>query len=146
MHLRPETFLDGVFLYSSTLNVRARTCQECFGHFFICKSCDRGHRYCSITCRDHGYKRRESAAKKRYSQSKLGRQNHAARQKRYRSKNKNPSKNKVTEESSKILHSEVLLPVTTFTCTPGFYQGPRCCICQRPVKASYLEKIYEDSS
>jgi hypothetical protein len=134
-------------LYLPVLCTRGRICQECSRQFFICKSCDRGHRYCSTDCQSKGSGRRNRVAKKRYAQSKQGRQNHAARQMRYRNKKRESSKNIVTDETSKKEKSKVRPHfVTRLTYTKRFYQGTRCCICLRPCVWPYLEKKNEDSS
>jgi len=58
-------------------------CACCRKQVMLCRSCDRGHRYCDGDCRD--VRRRESLrrAGRRYQQTPRGRANHAARQQRY---------------------------------------------------------------
>lgn len=57
---------------------------ECGRIFAVCRSCGWTRRYCSSSCRDETRRRRVREAGHRYQQSIGGRQAHAARQARYR--------------------------------------------------------------
>jgi len=50
----------------------------------MCKSCYRGHRYCSGECRKHGYARVRREARRRHEESQEARLDHRDRQRRYR--------------------------------------------------------------
>ncbi|MBN1961402.1 MAG: hypothetical protein JW841_10685 [Deltaproteobacteria bacterium] len=63
--------------------LRVRYCRHCKSQFFLCRSCDHGQRYCSSTCRIQARRRQWRASSRRHQQSKLGRHNHADRQRSY---------------------------------------------------------------
>jgi len=50
----------------------------------ICTRCDRGQRYCGLTCRSSARRRTLREAGRRYQLTALGRRNNAARQRRWR--------------------------------------------------------------
>ena len=62
------------------------TCKSCNTVFYICKSCYRGHKYCSIKCRNHGYKYNNRKTQAKYQKTFKGKQKHSIRQLRYRNK------------------------------------------------------------
>jgi len=66
--------------------LRQRFCYagECRALFFLCSSCDRGQRYCSLECRRSARLRQHRAANRRYQQSPEGRLDHRDRQREYR--------------------------------------------------------------
>ena len=64
-------------------------CGHCAHSFLICRSCYRGHRYCSEPCRESGYRARRRAARQRHESSPEGRQDHRDRQQEYRDRKKN---------------------------------------------------------
>ncbi len=66
--------------------LRQRLCRYCgCGRlFYICRSCDRGHAYCSVSCRLEGQRRWRSEVNRRYQQSREARRDHADRQREYR--------------------------------------------------------------
>src|SRR5688572_24143679 len=59
---------------------RLYSCARCAGQVRICRRCDRGHRYCTVTCAR--IQRRESLhrAGARYQRSRRGAYRHAVRQ------------------------------------------------------------------
>lgn len=65
-------------------SARIFNCPRCYRQRIICRSCDRGNRYCSESCagaaRQEGLRR----ARRRFQQSCSGRDRHRAAQKRYR--------------------------------------------------------------
>lgn len=75
-----------------------RRCPSCKKRFYICTRCDRGHRYCSRTCRVEGRRSTFRRASRLYQSSPAGRTNHAERQKTYR-KNRQLRKT-MTQQSS----------------------------------------------
>ena len=52
--------------------------------FWICRHCDRGHRYCGERCRRKARRRQRRAANRRHQQSREGRLDHRDRQRNYR--------------------------------------------------------------
>lgn len=79
--------------------LRQRFCQasECRAMFFVCSHCDRGQRYCSLTCRRHARLHQHRAANRRYQHSPEGRLDHRARQQQYRQRR---CRARVTDHSS----------------------------------------------
>ena len=77
-------------------------CCRCHAQVIICSSCDRGHRYCPGRCRHDARSESIKRAGKKYQSTRPGHFNNAARQQRYRQRNKQ----KVTHQGStpKRLH------------------------------------------
>ena len=75
------------------------SCKCCQKSFVICKSCYRGHCYCSQQCRELGYALAKRKARHVYEQSHEAKLDHRDRSKRYR---KNISEKIVTDKGSKI--------------------------------------------
>lgn len=67
---------------------RLRFCREpeCGGLFWICRSCDRGQRYCSPSCRHQARRRQLREANRRHQRSPEGRLDHRDRQRAYRAR------------------------------------------------------------
>ena len=65
---------------------RLRVCRAsgCGCLFWICRRCDRGHRYCSDRCRQETRRRQRREANRRHQQSLEGRLDHRDRQRAYR--------------------------------------------------------------
>ena len=64
-------------------------CVRCGRQIRICTRCDRGNVYCSAPCADFARRRTLREAGRRYQQqTPAGRRNHAARQQRYRLRQK----------------------------------------------------------
>lgn len=63
-----------------------RTCPGCGTYFAVCRSCWRGHWYCSSACSGVAKARVRQRANKRYRSSTLGRFSQQQAQKRYRRK------------------------------------------------------------
>ena len=66
--------------------LRQRLCriQVCGAVFYVCRSCDRGQRYCSERCRDKARREQRRAANRRHQRSEEGRLDHRDRQREYR--------------------------------------------------------------
>jgi len=66
--------------------MRQRFCVrlECRTMFFVCRSCDRGQRYCGNACRQLVRSKQRRDASRRYQQSADGRFNHRLNQRAYR--------------------------------------------------------------
>jgi hypothetical protein len=76
---------------------RQRFCRafSCGAVFWICRSCDRGQRYCSESCRSRTRLQQRRAANRRHQQSPEGRLDHRDRQRAYRAR----LKGRVTDHS-----------------------------------------------
>ena len=83
---RPEQIHDTARLYN---------CARCHAQTVVCRCCDRGNVYCR-DCALPARREAQRRASKRYQDSPQGRLNHAARQRRYREK----QKQKVTHKGS----------------------------------------------
>ncbi len=80
--------------------VRCKRCDRCFN---LCRSCDRGQRYCSDDCRYHGHQKILQKARRKYANSEKGKQNNRERQRRWRKRmllKLNCLEKKVTDPSS----------------------------------------------
>ena len=66
--------------------LRRRFCRGagCGVVFWICRHCDRGHRYCGERCRKKARRQQRRAANRRHQQSREGRLDHRDRQRAYR--------------------------------------------------------------
>jgi len=66
--------------------LRQRVCRwhECRSIFWICRSCDRGHQYCSDQCRQKAVLEQRRAANLRHRKTPEGRLDQKDRQKAYR--------------------------------------------------------------
>ena len=77
-------------------------CSRCHSPVIICSRCDRGQRYCTGDCRHQARSESRKRARKKYQSTRKGRFKNAARQQRFRQRNKQ----KVTHQGStpKRLH------------------------------------------
>ena len=68
--------------------LRRRICRGsgCGVVFWICRHCDRGHRYCGERCRQKKRRQQTRDANRRHQQSEEGRLDHRDRQRVYRAK------------------------------------------------------------
>jgi hypothetical protein len=80
-------------------------CVRCHAQVIICHRCDRGHRYCTNGCSEMARRGSLSRASKKYQQSRIGRFNNAARQKRFRQQ----KKQQVTHQSSQTISLNAVL-------------------------------------
>ncbi len=85
-----------------TAVLRQRVClgQQCQTVFFMCASCDRGHRYCSLDCRELARRQQRRRANERHQQSPEGRLDHRDRQREYRRRRCWQSATRVTDQAS----------------------------------------------
>ncbi len=83
---------------------RLYSCQRCNAQVTICRHCDHGNRYC-MECAPIARQAARKRAAARYQDSHQGRLNHAARQSRYRER----QKKKVTHKGSSTLRISDLL-------------------------------------
>ena len=96
--------LDEVFL-------RQKRCRACNAVFVICRSCDRGHRYCSPECRVLALREQRRRANRRYQHSPEGRLDHRDRQREYR---KRCAQRRVTDKSSSEITTSGNMPPWNF--------------------------------
>ena len=89
---------------------RLYNCCRCHVQVIICSRCDSGQRYCTGECRHEARSDSLKRAGSKYQQSRAGRFNNAARQHRFRQRNKQ----KVTHHSSaqKRLHDLIKTRLT----------------------------------
>lgn len=66
------------------LAVRLATCPRCNTRFYICRSCDRGHVYCSEECSNGAREDSLRAIRQRYRESDLGKEKHKRAERRRR--------------------------------------------------------------
>jgi len=81
---------------------RQRVCRGCNAVFCICRSCDRGQRYCDLRCRLPALREQRRRANCRHQHSPEGRLDHRDRQREYR---KRCAQRRVTDTSSLALTS-----------------------------------------
>jgi hypothetical protein len=79
--------------------LRQRVCRwrECGEIFWICRSCDRGHCYCSDRCRQKARREQRRVANLRHQRTPEGRLDHRDRQRTYR---RRKAKDCVTDQGS----------------------------------------------
>lgn len=84
-----------------------RVCHHsgCLAVFFLCPHCDRGHRYCSIECRNQARLHQRRCANGRHQRSPEGRLDHRDRQREYRQRQ---SQAPVTDQGSLSITSPAL--------------------------------------
>ena len=69
--------------------------------FWLCRHCDRGQRYCSLTCRAEARLRQRRQANQRHQRSPEGRLDHRDRQRAYRERQADAQENEsVTDQGS----------------------------------------------
>ena len=78
--------------------LRQRFCRgaDCGVVFWICRHCDRGHRYCGERCRQKARRQSRRDANRRHQQSPEGRLDHRDRQRAYRER----CRRRVTDHTS----------------------------------------------
>jgi len=81
------------------VDLRPVSCRRegCGRWFYLCRSCDRGHRYCSDSCRRQARKKTLLDARRKYARSWRGRLSNRIRQRRHRLRN--PLQSRVSEET-----------------------------------------------
>lgn len=142
---------------SEPVLLRERRCRAsgCHKIFYVCKSCDRGQRYCSPHCRDRTRRLQRRLASARYQRTPAGRQGHVDYQRAYRERLRARSAiPPVTDQSSAfsdfgsscgsdpvrpVPHSHFEPRPRTHTPPPRHLVLPvsRCLVCGRP---GYLQK------
>lgn len=86
--------------------LRQRICLggDCHAVFYLCSHCDRGQRYCSLTCRQQARLGQRRCANRRYQRSPEGRLDHRDRQRQYRERqSQRASAARVTDQGSLLI-------------------------------------------
>lgn len=109
-------------------------CARCRCAVVLCSRCDRGNRYCAGGCASAARRDSNRRAGRRYAESRRGRFNHAARQRRYRER----QQPKVTQQGSAANGGAVswIRPYETRSRAPkAGNTGMFCAICARMLDA-----------
>lgn len=69
---------------------RLFNCARCYAQSMICRSCDRGHIYCSHVCAAMARRSHVKRAQRKYQSSHKGRLAAAERQRRFRARHRQP--------------------------------------------------------
>jgi hypothetical protein len=109
--VRPRLVCDTV--QAEPVSGRLFLCAGCRTQVIVCSCCDRGQIYCPAGCAARARRQNVLAAGQRYQQTRRGRQMHAARMGRYRSR-----REIVTHHGSPPLAADDLLPPDAMTLTP----------------------------
>ena len=88
-------------------SARLYHCARCHCQVILCRACDRGHVYCANGCAQHARKDSLRRAGARYRSTWRGRLNNAARQRRFRARQR-----KVTHHGSVAVAGPAVLPMT----------------------------------
>lgn len=89
-----------------TSSARLFNCARCHALTIVCRSCDRGQRYCPSACRVQARRDSQRRASRQYQKTRRGRHANAERQRRYRER----QRNKVTHQGSFDSGSPAVLP------------------------------------
>ena len=119
--------------------LRRRICRgaDCGAVFWICRHCDRGHRYCSDRCRQKTRRQQGRDANRRHQKSPEGRLDHRDRQRVYRER----CRRRVTDQpsagrtrSGNIKKPSIKTGIST-SLTKGFQDRPRFRRSQTAIRA-----------
>jgi len=129
------------------LSGRLFNCVSCYALITICSPCDRNNIYCGSTCSRAARQKSCSLASQRYQKSHRGRLKHAARQRRYRGR----QKIKVTHHSSPVLPPHAVLPSQPKELSSVSGSGNlRCHFCGKPcspfLRRGYLRHSGQNAS
>ena len=113
--------------------LRQRVCR-CGTTFCICRSCDRGQRYCSEHCRQKARREQRREANRRYQQSLEGRLDHRERQQLYRQQLRS---GRVTDQGSLQRESSVRMPRETTDHKPPTPSESGLVVCVRCGRVGY---------
>jgi hypothetical protein len=125
----------------AALRQRACVAPDCQAIFFICAHCDRGHRYCSATCREHNRRGQQRRANSRHQRSEEGRLDHRDRQREYRQRCQSTAAG-VTDQGSLLIatpapltrgQAPAILTAPLQSSVP-VWSSPRCRICGRVLR------------
>lgn len=123
--------------------LRRRFCcdRECGREFYICRSCDRGQRYCSEECQQRSRREQRRSANRLHQESPEGRLDHRDRQREYRER----LKRRVTDQGSDLCMGSVNVAVVAAGIVfedvsiqeTAFEFPPQCRLCGR--RSRWLE-------
>jgi len=130
-------------MQAAALCGRTLQCAYCHTEVLVCVDCDRGQRYCSAECRKQARLASQRRASKIYQNSRVGRCNHARRQRRLRARRRQvqpeqqliPKNSDSSGPSQEALAGDLLAPrldvrpPTPSKPTPAWH----CHWCARPV-------------
>lgn len=102
-----------------------RLCR-CGVTFYICRSCDRGQRFCSERCRQKARHEQRREANRRHQQSEEGRLDHRDRQRRYRQRRH--GEKRVTDQGSRDRDGSDTIPEQESVAAPALVGSPAFCI------------------
>ena len=94
----------------------------------MCRSCDRGQRYCSKGCRDEARREQRRMANHRHQGSEEGRLDHRDRQREYR---RRVAARRVTDQGSGEQVGASTLPLLLLPAVAAVGGGVACCVCGR---------------
>jgi len=125
-------------------------CRGCKSTLLICRSCYRGHSYCSTACRDLGYKERRKAARKRYAASPEAKLDHRDRNRSYRKRRKYNGINQ--EKTTTDSLPESVMDKGSTRSQLNLYSRPelkslgpsKCLLCGQDISGIYKGRGYED--
>jgi hypothetical protein len=120
------TFMEIIHSTGEGYEIQCRFCSKVF---WICRSCYRGHQYCSEACRYSGRRESQRLSRRKHQQSPEGRADHCDRQRAYRNRLK--EKGTVMEQSIGTAQTSVQA-LMEFKST-----RQSCCICCR--RSRFLE-------
>src|SRR5215470_2555487 len=113
--------------------LRQRICR-CGTTFYVCRSCDRGQRYCSERCRQKARREQRRQANRRHQQSLEGRLDHRDRQQHYRERLRS---GRVTDQGSLKAGRSVTMPRETEHEQPAPALESGLTVCVRCRRAGY---------
>lgn len=116
------------------LDARIYCCNLCRCQVQICRNCDRGNIYCNGECAKLARQSYQRASSERYQNTYQGKRNHAARQMRYRQRQKEKKEIVTHHGSIKPLNrSPSSLPDKSIAQDEGKIKTPKkhCCFCRR---------------
>ena len=108
--------------------LRQRLCRACGAVFYVCRSCDRGQRYCSERCRERSRREQRRAANRRHQRSPEGRLDHRDRQREYR---RRLVERRVRDQGSGEQDGAPTLALLMVVPAAGASSEPICCECGR---------------
>jgi hypothetical protein len=121
---------------------RRRLCAaDCGTVFYICRSCDRGQRYCSDRCRQKNRRSQRRQANRKHQQSPEGRLDHRDRQRLWRERRRRC----VTDQGRKPAEVSATIPPVEIWTIPSAVESPVddllfCIVCGR--SGHYIETFY----
>ena len=105
-------------------------CRWCAFYFCICRSCYRGHAYCSDECRVFGKRKRQSIAQEKYRKTDKGKKNHCESENRRRQGLSKKNQRNMDDATTPVLPVWcIALLLWVQNRIFGFKTAPRCRFC-----------------